>query len=298
MPDEKGGQQPSGNPDGNPPPPPPLQPTIEQRVMALEAYANTNPKETTAQHLFETVKDGELILIGTNALLVVINVIIAIFYYGQLTQMKTVTGLTRDAVNLSADSFMASNLNNANQTILNRAAQEASEKSANDSLQASIDTLHYEQRAWVFPAEYVLSREPDMSDLNVTITVRVVNKGKTPALGVYILLKPYQWHEIPPEVDWKTFKGNTKNIAAVLTPDTIPVSADSGTLTFVPAAVTDYDEGKRAIYIRAKIFYQDIFNQNHWFTICAFHTYGTPLNVFTWCGNDIDKDRKYSAKNP
>jgi hypothetical protein len=44
------------------------------------------------------------------------------------------------------------------------------------------------------------------------------------------------------------------------------------------------------LYFHAILRYKDVFKKEHWTTVCAIHTYGHPLDDFTYCeeGNGMD----------
>jgi hypothetical protein len=109
MPDQIGSQQPAGNPHDKPPPPAPLEPTIEQRVMALESKSHSHTDQQTSENLASAVKIGEAWLIGINGLLLVATIVIACIYYHQLTAMRESNRISRDAVVSVQRAFLNAN---------------------------------------------------------------------------------------------------------------------------------------------------------------------------------------------
>src|SRR5947207_12885929 len=100
MPNDKDGQDPAGNPDSQPQVPSPMEPTIEQRVMALETKCNARNEQNNSNDLTAAVKKGEAWLIGINAALLIATIVIACIYYGQLNQMRIATEATKKSVDL------------------------------------------------------------------------------------------------------------------------------------------------------------------------------------------------------
>ena len=198
MPDEKDGQEPTGDANGQPPPPPPIEPTVEQRLVALESKSYAYDKKYNGGDLAAAVRLGEGWLIAINAGLLIANIVIACIYYGQLKQMRIATGLTREAVTVASNTLTETQASNTRQAILTDKARESSESTAAKSLQATIDTFHREQRPWVSinvlrpdspeaaqfrsPLSYGISGK--FSD-SVVVVIR--NTGRTPALMLKLL---------------------------------------------------------------------------------------------------------------
>jgi hypothetical protein len=117
--------------------------------MALEAESRTYQKLNETNSLSEAVKTGEAWLIGVNAALLIINIVIPCIYYGQLKQMRIATGLTHDAVKVASDTLAETQASNARQAFLTDQARKSSETTSSKSLQATIENFHLDQRAWV-----------------------------------------------------------------------------------------------------------------------------------------------------
>jgi hypothetical protein len=257
MPNQIGGQNPTGNPDSNPPPPPPIKPTIEQRVMALESKSCTNAKQENSDNLASAVKMGEAWLIGINGALLITTIVIACIYYGQLKQMTTATTATQNAVCVASQTFLESRRSNTLQETLN-------EKSIN----ATVDSFHLDQRAWIGIGDAVIT-------LNVTdpekVTLTIKNVGKTPATEIVSQIgisEQPRGHELKladlkylgdPSRSGTLFPGAStwigKNLEAVAPGQTDEINV--------------LKSGDRFAYVFAIVNYNDVFNKPHWTHSCG-----------------------------
>jgi hypothetical protein len=110
MQDQIGSQNPSGDPNGEASSQVALIAAIEKRVVALESqsHANENATENIER---DKIKKGERWLISINFFLIIVQIIIAYIYYGQLQQMRMATEAATKAANVAADSFEINNGN-------------------------------------------------------------------------------------------------------------------------------------------------------------------------------------------
>lgn len=190
MPDEKDGQNPTGNPYTQPLAPLPPEATIEQRIMALEAKVASQQKEEPSAEILGDVKTAEWWLIGINGALLIATIVIACIYYGQLQQMRIATGLTGDAVKVARDTLTETQSSNTRQAALTDQARKSSEEGSKRSLQAAIDQFRQDQRAWVSigAVETVGKIVPIADQLSFgyflfpPVNIQITNTGKTPAL--------------------------------------------------------------------------------------------------------------------
>jgi hypothetical protein len=62
--------------------------------------------------------------------------------------------------------------------------------------------------------------------------------------------------------------------------------------SFTASELSSYTSGTSKLYVNTRIYYADIFRRGHWTNICAYHTYGKPLDWFFDCnkGNEVDPD--------
>ncbi|HMH11769.1 MAG TPA: hypothetical protein VK578_01555 [Edaphobacter sp.] len=206
---------------------------------------------------------------------------------------------TADRINDAADSFSKSSADIGRvttdavkelhqQAVDIEKARTSSEAASQKSIGVSIDTLQHEQRAWVYPSSYQLSNEPDADHRKVTIKFFLINTGRTPGLEVVTISRPYHWHGVPPQEDFPGYTGAlTKTI---IPPGVSPYSGETDSMEMNDSAIVEYNATRANIYFRAKITYRDIFNHDHWMTICAFHVHGEPLNNFQFCGTEIDPE--------
>lgn len=174
--------------------------------------------EDRTERLERDIKTGERWLIGVTAAGVVVNIIIAYFYYSQLGQMREAAQASTKAANAASESLEFSNGNfdrMMQRTIDQTTAQIQSAEAAKDaiaqaqkSLQASIDNFHQEQRAWVGIQAIIcktcnVRREGLIVD---GVQVVFVNTGRTPALDV----TPQVW------AFWKTTKDEVPRLEGIL----------------------------------------------------------------------------------
>ena len=197
MPNGVSGQSPAGNSDSNPLPPPLGNPAVEQNDMTQTPNGGTENKDTETRHLLKSVKNGELALLILNGLLLVLTIIIACIYNGQLNQMTEATKATKDAVQVARDTLSETQTSNMLQTAMTIQGQISSEANAKNSLDATIDNFHQEQRAWVglSPLQNVpianapinnnqfFQKEPNASP-PMHHEFGIVNTGHTPARHV------------------------------------------------------------------------------------------------------------------
>jgi hypothetical protein len=169
---------------------------------------------------------------------------------------------------------------------------DAEAKNSAAAIKATQDAMRQDQRAWIFATGFELSEEPQPNQA-FTIKITFINNGKTPALDVIPLTHPSaqplpQPLPQPRDVDWSVFEGNISK--GLLPPGTVGF-----TVTTHPMVLTNslpqYNSGVNAIFVQAKVVYNDAFNIPHWTTICAAHFHGTPLHEFGYCerGNDVDR---------
>jgi hypothetical protein len=156
MPEQTTGENPATNPESQPPPAP-VEPTIEHRVMALEAEQDSHKNGQDPNDLAAAVKTGERWLIGINGLALLVSIGIGIVYIFQLREMRKSTDAATSAACLAQQSLK-----------LTRQMFEAS--------QAAVFVSVYEMKTK--PAHYP-----------VWITVSMRNLGKTRATNVQGTIK-------------------------------------------------------------------------------------------------------------
>jgi hypothetical protein len=264
MPDEKDGQDPTRNPDAQSFSPAPPEATIEQRIMALEAQIASQKKEEPAAQLLGDVKTGEWWLIGINGLLLIATVVIACIYYGQLGQMRIATGLTDAAVKVASSTLTETQNSNARQALLTDKARISSEKTANDALQATIDTFHQDQRAWVSIKNARLTK-PFSTTEKAQVTVLVTNSGHTPGLKMYFSCRGMKL-DAEPTCDPHLGKGEVFK-------SPVPPGGETEQFLLIDpqsqALIDGLKNNTHIFYLKFGLEYQDINGKVHHTTFCG-----------------------------
>jgi hypothetical protein len=162
-------------------------------------------------------------------------------------------------------------------------------ENAKQSLQATIEGFHLEQRPWAIPFQFQLGAEPE-NGKDIKVTIWVENTGKTPALDVIPTVSTSLWGLEPPQPDFSSIIPIVSR--GILAPEVKNFSFDTGADHFKPKLpdVAAYLDARKRIYIHGIIRYRDSFNDHHWTTFCIWHKVGTPLDRFDYCehGNDVD----------
>jgi len=118
-------------------------------------------------------------------------VIITAYYtraaYRQAMASETAAKAARDAVKVARDTLTETQASNASQTISTEKARESSERNSTQTLEATIDQFHQDQRAWLG----VVDSSVNFSQCDTStpaghckVTLDIKNTGKTPALDI------------------------------------------------------------------------------------------------------------------
>jgi hypothetical protein len=196
------------------------------------------------------------------------------------------------AANRSADAAQqfADTAGDINGSIENAVMKlDAQAKVSAASVKATQDAMRLDQRAWVFATNFHLSAEPEAGQ-PITVTMTIVNSGKTPALDSVPMTHPSDFPSDPPDVaDWDTVAQGT-NKRGLVSPGMTGLTVTTAPLTLVNG-LNAYNAGVNSIYVQAKITYFDTFNKPHWTTVCVLHHHGKPPGEFEMCerGNDVDR---------
>lgn len=260
MPVETGGNSIGGNPEGHPPTETPIQSPGNQAIPPDTTNPHANQDQTAFINIEKDIKSGEKWLIGIGIATILVNVIIACIYYGQLKEMRKATQATTDAVRVARDTLTATQNANAQQALDNaaaavqaKAAADANSVQSTKSLQATIDNFHQEQRAWV---SITGASNPEPMHLRVGYG----NSGRTPALGV----TAYRNYTITlgdiPQTDREPVSGRTTTA-----PPGVPYFSD---VSITPGDWATFKQTHRSIYLYGTIWYEDIFHSHHWTQWC------------------------------
>ena len=185
-------------------------------------------------------------------------------------------------------------LNSATASGVQADAARSAVENSKQSLQATIDGFHLDQRPWVIPFQFRLAAELE-NGRDSKVTVWVENTGKTPALDVISVSRTSLSGLEPVQPDLSTVTPIISR--GVLAPEVKNFYFDTEGAHFKPPLldVAAYQDARKKIYIQGLIRYRDSFNEQHWTTFCIQHKYGTPLDDFGYCehGNDVDRQEAH-----
>jgi hypothetical protein len=171
-----------------------------------------------------------------------------------------------------------------------KAALDATIAQSKASLDTTIKNAQDEERAWLTAAGFKLSEEPTLNK-GFTVTVTVINTGRTPALDLTDQAVLASWPGQPPRVSFVLPPNPVSK--AILAPGPTNMSFTSAPLILTTdIQMSAYTAKANHIYVQALVRYTDAFKRLHWTRICADHISGTPLDVFQYCteGNEIDQE--------
>lgn len=279
MVDQKDGQSPAGNPDQQSLANSPTLAALQQRIVALEAQGYCRQEQDETKNLEKAIKTGEAWLIGINALLLIVQVIIACIYFGQLDQMRIATESTAVASNTARDAFEASDgefQRTMRQMIYQTAAQFNSAKAAQGSVKTTQQQMRLDQRAWV--GIDMLTVHPDRIRVGDQAFVNIAfkNTGRTPARN---LLATVVKEPLVPGISPKFFYESEKTARYGLLPpngdDFISLSIANNVATGRDMPMDDgvlnaLSSGRTILYFHGQLSYTDIFDHLHWTTFCYF----------------------------
>lgn len=168
---------------------------------------------------------------------------------------------------------------------------EASENQSKQSLDVAIANSRLDERPWVIGNGFKLDHEPNGIDIP-HITIDLLNTGKTPALDMIPISKPYIWNISSTPLPMLEAVSSAKSIG-ILAPGQTGLSFDTNDWKTTDSVLAAYNAQISLYYVRAKISYTDVNHAPHWTTICVFHEKGKPLNQFSFCseGNEVDRNK-------
>jgi hypothetical protein len=186
----------------------------------------------------------------------------------------------------------------------------SSTKKAADAAKQSADTarasLHLDQRAWI---GVVVGRGELVNQKPITMPIRIINTGRTPALHVHatIVVNLLTEDEEPdfayvpghPKYD---IEGNTilpnlpQDVAFAALPKYVDSTKPLNQILVTDAVRQGIQNGKLYTVVHGEIFYDDIFGIPHWIRFCnyAHNVVGfRQKSVANTCGsyNDVDKNK-------
>lgn len=170
-------------------------------------------------------------------------------------------------------------------------------ETSKQSLQATIDNFHLDQRPWVIPFQFRLAEELQ-NGKDAKVTIWVENTGKTPALDVIPVSQTSLFGMEPAQPDFSTVTPVVSR--GILAPGIKTFSFDTGGSHYKPTLpdIAAYQNTLKRIWIYGMLRYRDPSNLPHWTKFCIWHKYGTPLDEFSYCehGNDVDHQEKDEQK--
>lgn len=166
---------------------------------------------------------------------------------------------------------------------------DASSRQSKRALDASVTASRFDQRPWITATGFKLSEEPSLNK-SFTVTVGLLNTGKTPALNLVNQSILAFWNSEPPEANF--IVPATAISKGMLSPGITQLTFTTDPMTLTTTAqIEAYTSKTNKVYIQAIIRYTDTFRRDHWTRVCAFHSSETPLDYFQYCqqGNEIDQ---------
>jgi hypothetical protein len=168
-------------------------------------------------------------------------------------------------------------------------AAKSAVENARQSLQASIEAFHLDQRPWVTPFDFRLAEDLEYGK-PPKVEVWSENTGKTPALNVMVYSRAFFLGIEPiPPIFQPALPFPSRGF---LSPGTKTFRFIVEFENFKPTLgdVADYRSARKKIYIHGLIRYHDSFDQQHWSTFCIWHSFGALSGDFGYCrnGNNVD----------
>jgi hypothetical protein len=252
----------------------PSEPTLEQRVIALEAESRAQKQTPKPEDLAGVVKTGEKWLIWINGLLLVATIIIAGIYIGQLTEMRRSTRAAQRAAYAACIGAKISR-----NVLLEAQGAEA------DAHGSAIATVYQAMAATEAErAEMqLLFAEPEISDKEFGIGINLKNAGKTAAVAVrakFRLVFVGESEQLkftyPPRQTAVAFSGRAEpGVAYDPTHgrnQIVAIDSDGNVLIPGDSDKREYQAGKKDLVLFGRVTYQDIFGGYHWRNFCQpFH---------------------------
>lgn len=109
MPDENTSNTPPANPEKQSPLGTQVPTAVEQSKVGDNSKCCSENKQPTSTKLEEDIRSGERWLIGINSFSVIMTIVIALIYWGQLCQMKKATRAAEGANKVATDTLIAGN---------------------------------------------------------------------------------------------------------------------------------------------------------------------------------------------
>jgi hypothetical protein len=263
MPNENDSNNPAADPQDQPLPQSPVAPAAPRQgeVGVNPNRRSTDKQEGTVQKLEEDIRTGERWLVRIGAAGVIMNVIIALIYYGQLKEMRKATSASERAA-IAAGS--AANI-------------------ADQTLKDQQQSFRDDQRPWIaiWQAHMAINSQIPLGE-----QIEIVNVGKTPALHITEAATRFIWH--PPLLSGPTPKliGELRFYNAAPIPPQGKTAVSLGDADQREPLVGDWPaikNGSQILYGFGEIRYEDTFGRKHSTKFCFYLTNPGTTNVLASC---------------
>lgn len=273
------------------------------------------------------IKKGEIALIAINFALLVVTIVIAKIYYGQLQEMRKATEASTRATNIAAEALKSSN-DSFQKTFTQMQAQtkEAARlaDTSSDSAKAARNFYELDQRPWIGVTDYTCDCTEANGTLKINkLTLSYSNSGKTPAIklsGQFIFVTR-KWSEPIPsfdeederrrrafldtmkktpselrraiEKDIKQMSGRLYPEGGALAPNAVNVRIlGAGNMFGRDPSINLRGTERQIVYALGKITYYDTFSsQKHATTFCLSEdAMDHPSTVFSFCAKGQNMD--------
>ncbi len=162
---------------------------------------------------------------------------------------------------------------------------------AKNALDSNTRTFRLDERPWIMGFRFQIANEPE-ENKPLPVNIWVTNTGKTPAIDVVPQWKLFSWDTEPLPTEFGLPIGAVIS-RGIISPGSTAVSFTTDPIVFNTTQLAAYNAGNTRIYVHARIVYKDIFNEQHWTSLCIIHKHGMPLDSWNYCehGNDADHDQ-------
>jgi len=279
MTDEKRSDEPPTETEGQPSLQTPMAPSApDQHEVRDNADSRPQDEEKETIKLEKQIRSGERWLIGISAASVIINIVIALIYYGQLRQMRTATEKAR----ISAD-----------------AAKSAAD-TASAALKSSDLAFQIQQRPYMVSTIPHFNNPPSAGQ-RVRASITLKNIGKTPAnyVDVNLRIRYYRVTQSPERyrrfidsnfsklrVEAETGREKQLGRKDVAPGDTFFFTTDSPIpLSPEEAKTLQTDIGEFTVFYMGVVTYNDSFKNLYNTEFCYFF-FGTDLVTWHICDSN------------
>ncbi len=157
-----------------------------------------------------------------------------------------------------------------------------------EQLKQTDRNLRLDQRAWLTSSRFRLIAEPEAGK-PIHVDYFIQNSGKTPALDYYsqpVLFLASGMPGMQKFEEPKTFVSRS-----IVPPGSAGTASATLPIMLAELELSHYRSRADHLFIHAILRYRDIFGRVHWTTVCAYHTWGNPLDMFQYCasGNEMDQ---------